>query len=127
VSEQAREGRVDVAVADRVLEVEMQPKDARRRLQVARLGLRIWVSRIDQAANRSGCWHQLVQQLQPFRPELVGQEAHARTLPPSRLELDTRPYLTGSPPMLKATGMVAVAALATSASASPPVAAITDT
>ena len=37
--DQAREGRVDVAFAARVLDVDTQPKYARRRLHVARFGL----------------------------------------------------------------------------------------
>ena len=39
------------------------------------------------------------------------------TLPPGRLRLATRPSLTGSPPIVKTIGMVAVAALAASAAA----------
>ena len=49
------------------------------------------------------------------------------TLPPGRLRLATSPSLTGSPPMMKTTGMVEVAALAASAGAEPPTARITAT
>jgi hypothetical protein len=49
------------------------------------------------------------------------------TLPPGRLKLETRPSLTGSPPVVKTIGMVAVADLAASADATFPVAAITAT
>jgi len=48
-------------------------------------------------------------------------------LPPGRLRLATSPVSTGSPPIVKTIGMVAVAALAASADGSPPVAAITAT
>jgi hypothetical protein len=48
------------------------------------------------------------------------------TLPPGRLKLATRPYRTGSLPVLKTIGMVAVAALAARAAESP-VAAMTVT
>jgi hypothetical protein len=49
------------------------------------------------------------------------------TLPPGLLRLATRPSSTGSPPMVNTIGMAAVAALAASPEASPPVAAITAT
>src|SRR5262245_17477061 len=49
------------------------------------------------------------------------------TLPPGRLRLATRPIFTGSLPAVKTIGMVVVAALAASAEAVPPVAAITAT
>src|SRR5262249_1897457 len=40
------------------------------------------------------------------------QTRHPVTLPPGRLRLATRPILTGSPPLTKTIGIVAVAALA---------------
>src|SRR6516164_3323312 len=46
------------------------------------------------------------------------------TLPPGRLKLATRPSLTGSPPVAKRIGMVAVAAFAASATAGLPLATI---
>jgi hypothetical protein len=49
------------------------------------------------------------------------------TLPPGRLRLATSPDRTGSPPVVKTTGMVAVAALATSAETMPPLVMITST
>jgi hypothetical protein len=47
------------------------------------------------------------------------------TLPPGRLRLATRPIFTGSVPAVNTIGIVVVAALAASAEAVPPVAAIT--
>src|SRR5439155_25144432 len=87
--DEAREGRVDLAVAARVLDVEMQPKYACCRLRVARLGLRTWICRVDEEADRSGYRHQLVQQLQPFRREFVAKEAHA-------CDIATRPVEAGN-------------------------------
>src|SRR5262249_30140529 len=49
------------------------------------------------------------------------------TLPPGRLMLETRPRLTGAPPIEKAIGMVAVAALAASGAAALWIATITAT
>ena len=49
------------------------------------------------------------------------------TLPPGRARLATRPSLTGSSPTVKTIGIVVVAALAASAAACRPVAAITAT
>src|SRR5262249_33532795 len=49
------------------------------------------------------------------------------TLPPGRLMLETRPSLTGSPPIEKTIGMVAVAALAASGAAALWIATITAT
>ena len=49
------------------------------------------------------------------------------TLPPGRLRLATRPIATGSLPPVKTIGIVAVADLAASAAAVPPVATITAT
>jgi hypothetical protein len=48
-------------------------------------------------------------------------------LPPGRLKLATTPNSTGSTPVAKTIGIVAVAALAASAVTDPPVAAITGT
>ena len=42
------------------------------------------------------------------------------TLPPGRLRLTTRPAWTGSTPITKTIGIVAVSALAASAAATPP-------
>ncbi len=49
------------------------------------------------------------------------------TLPPGRLRLATRPSLTGSSPITKTIGIVAVADLAASTAGAPPIAAIAAT
>jgi hypothetical protein len=68
-----------------------------------------------------------VQQLQLFCASSATKEFTPVILPPGRLKLATRPSLTGSSPVRKTIGMVAVAALAARADAEVPVAAIRDT
>jgi hypothetical protein len=48
-------------------------------------------------------------------------------LPPGRLRLATRPYFTGSGPIVKTIGIVEVTAFAASAGIAPPAVTITDT
>jgi hypothetical protein len=62
-----------------------------------------------------------------FEPSWLDKKLTPVTLPPGRLKLATRPSLTGSPPVVKTIGMVAVAALAASAGTTPPPVAIADT
>jgi hypothetical protein len=59
-------------------------------------------------------------------PKAVVKKFMPVALPPGRARLATRPNFTGSPPTAKTIGIVWVAALAASAEAKPPVAAIRD-
>jgi hypothetical protein len=54
-----------------------------------------------------------MQQSKLLCPKLSNDNVTPVTLPPGRLKLATRPSLTGSPPLAKTIGIVAVAALAT--------------
>ena len=83
-------------------------------------GLSTWVSalrigRVDEERNDGRRGHQLVQQLQPLRPQLHVQVVTPVRLPPGRFRLATSPASTGSAPVRKTIGIVAVAALAASA------------
>src|SRR6516165_7569009 len=62
-----------------------------------------------------------------FCPNSTASEVAPVMLPPGRLRLETSPAATGSPPVAKTIGMVAVAALAASAEGVPPGTAITAT
>src|SRR5207237_9766621 len=92
-----REGRVNVSFVARVLDVETQPKNTCRRLHVARFGLRIRIGLVDEVTDRSGGRDQLVQQLQPFRPECVDHKTHTG-------DVATRPVEAGNETKLDRVG-----------------------
>jgi hypothetical protein len=60
-------------------------------------------------------------------PNSLANQLTPVTFPPGRLRLVTRPTLTGSAPLVKTMGIVAVAALAANAELLPPTAAMTST
>ena len=62
-----------------------------------------------------------------FGPSSTPNEVTPVRFPPGRFKLATRPASTGSAPVRKTIGIVAVAVLAASAAVFPPVAAITVT
>jgi len=88
---EARESRIDIAVAARLLDVELLPECARGRLNVCRLGVSIWITRIDEKADCNRAWHQLFQQLQPFRSERVGLEAYSGDIAAGSVEAGNEP------------------------------------
>ena len=76
---QRRKDRIEVTFSAGVQDAELQPERAGRCLQFSRLGLgNSGIGRVDHECN-GGCGRdQFVQQLQPLRPQLRAQVAHAR-------------------------------------------------
>jgi hypothetical protein len=71
------EGGIEVALSYRMHDVDLQPKRRGRCLRLRAVGYGIGIARIDQNADHTGGRHQALQQLQLFRDQRVGEEAHA--------------------------------------------------
>ena len=108
--------------------MELYPKFASRRLRVPqqRLG-KNRIGRINKQRDDIGRRNYLIQQFQPFRPPTAFRVTMPVTLPPGRLRAATNPAATGSVPIAKMMGIVAVVAFAATAAAVLPGVAITDT
>src|SRR5216683_8325753 len=71
--------RIEVAVGAGMQDMELQSEGARRHLQVSRYGVGTSaIGRVDQYGEVRRCGDQLMQQVQPLRPQLHVQDAHAR-------------------------------------------------
>ena len=106
------EGRVDFVRRSGIDNDDPPAEHARRFLHVRQLRPGIRIARIDEHRNDTGAGNEFVQQRQPLRRISALNQLIPVALPPGRLRLVTRPIFTGSPPMLKTIGIVAVAALA---------------
>ena len=101
-------------------DMDLLPDRARRRLHVLDIGLGIRIVGLTSRPITRGSGHELAQQLQSLcRQARLVKKLTPVTLPPGRLRLATRPSLTGSPPLVKTIGIVAVAALAAKADGTP--------
>jgi hypothetical protein len=114
---QVREHRIEVTLAARVQNVELQAEVVRRCLQVTCTGLgKSGIGRIDEqrlmtvAVGSSSC-----SSSSRFGATSTFNWVTPVMLPPGRLRLATSPSLIGSPPVSKTIGITAVAALAASA------------
>src|SRR5262245_53644193 len=69
--DQGRESRIDLPFRARIQNVELQPKPARRYLQLLGLGLaKLWALWVDEQGDSNCCRDNLVQHLKPLRPYL---------------------------------------------------------
>ena len=69
-----RERFIDVALSACPQDMDLEPEDAGRRLHVSRYSLRERrVGRVDEQGHDGGLWDDLVQQLQPLRPDRHGE------------------------------------------------------
>jgi hypothetical protein len=118
---------IEVALGDGMHDVDFQPKQCGRCLRLRAVGYGIGIARIDQNADHAGGRQQAPQQLQLFRDQRVGEEAHAGNIAPRPIHADDEAELHGSAPIANTMGMLEVAALAASAAAVAPPVAITAT
>src|SRR5262245_5031543 len=80
----------DRTVVARVQHWELQSKRARRPLYVTHLRLGIWIVRVHEQADLASVWHQLSQQLQPFRDECVCEKDHPGNITPRAIETSNK-------------------------------------
>jgi hypothetical protein len=107
------EGRLDLAAGARPENCNLQAERAGGFRQIPRRSFGSGsICRIDQHGNASGLGHNLLQKPEPFGGEVGQEKLIPVALPPGRLRLATRPIFTGSAPVTKTRGIVAVAALA---------------
>jgi hypothetical protein len=89
--DQVCEGRINVASATRLQDMELPPQRAGRRLQLSRLDIATGKSRVDERGYCAHVGEQLVQQLQSLPIRSVPNETTPVRLPPGRLRLATKP------------------------------------
>src|SRR6266404_6818214 len=105
----ARECCVDIAFAACIQDHELNAECARCSLDVSGLGFRGGILGVGEEADYSCARDQLAHQFQSFCPECVDKKSHARNIAAGTVETGNE---TGSAPVAKTIGMVAVAALA---------------
>ena len=123
-----REGRIEVALAAGIYDMNGLSGSAGCFLNLSQLQLRCW-GRSDLRARRSCSPRGATGATAPVAFAVTtGEKLIAPVaFPPGRARLATRPDFTGSPPPVNTIGMVEVAALATTAGCTPPVATMTAT
>jgi hypothetical protein len=72
------ENAVEIALARGVHGMDLLPGSARSLLYVFPLSLGIWIVRINEHADHSGIWDQLVQQFKSLCPQRSDKVVHAR-------------------------------------------------
>src|SRR5215468_5272471 len=97
LSHKSRECFIDFTAGTGVEDLDLQSDGAGSRFQVSQRRLRVQnVGRIDEHGHTSRPGHQLTQEFQPLRRQLLVKKLIPVRLPPGRLRLATRPSLTGS-------------------------------
>jgi hypothetical protein len=86
---------IEVALGDGMHDVDFQPKQCGRCLRLRAVGYGIGIARIDQNADHAGGRQQALQQLQLFRDQRVGEEAHAGNIAPRPIHADDEAELHG--------------------------------
>jgi hypothetical protein len=107
---EARKGGIDIRLAARILYYQPQPKRERRGLRVLGLDSEVGFVALGTSSRSNS---------NRFAARVVTRKDTPVILPPGRLRLETRPSSTGSAPVANTIGMLAVAALAATASAGP--------
>ena len=118
-STQACKSRRKIGAGVDVANEQLQPGRLGGGLQIGALSLGVGCIRIDQYPDDRCLGHDLAQQVEPLRPSPPARKLAPVTLPPGRFRLATRPSLTGSSPVAKTIGIVAVASLAARAAGKP--------
>ena len=86
---------IEVALGDGMHDVDFQPKGRGRCLRLRAVGYGIGIARIDQNADHAGGRQQALQQLQLFRDQRVGEEAHAGNIAPRPIHAGDEAELHG--------------------------------
>src|SRR5260221_9163432 len=90
---QGREDCIKIVFGARVEDVELQPKGASPFLHVARQAFSNGGSWVDEKGNFTRRRDHLVQQLQPFRPQLSAQCGRARNITARSVEARNKSHL----------------------------------
>src|SRR5262249_39482160 len=95
---QGCKNRIEIVFSTSMQDVKLQPKFVGDSLQVLRAGLgEVRTGRVDEESDRFSRGHQLVQKLQPLRPQLDVQICNSSDVAArSGKALATSPTLTGS-------------------------------
>jgi hypothetical protein len=116
---EARKGGIDIRLAARILYYQPQPKRERRGLRVLGLDSEVGFAVLIRKPMTVALGTSSRSNSNRFAARVVTRKDTPVILPPGRLRLETRPSSTGSAPVANTIGMLAVAALAATASAGP--------